>query len=562
MTKIKIFFKKNFLFVLLLILIIPTFQALIRPGYFPMHDDMQAMRLLQMDKCVKDRQIPCRWVPDMGFGYGYPQFNYYAPLPYYIMEIIHLLGFGFLDSVKAGFILSMITGAMGMYLLGSSLWGKAGGFISALIYTYAPYRAVDVFVRGAMGEVWAFALLPFVFWSVGKVFKGKKISVLYLALSFSALLTSHNISAILIIPFLLAWILLISFRNFKESPTQFMQRIYRISIGFVWGIGIASFFILPAWFEKNLVHVETLLSGYFNYINHFVSLNQLLFQTQWGYGTSEVGPYDDLLLSVGLILWVLPLISLVLNLYLKKKPSSLFVFLLILFGWFSLFMAHSKSSFFWNNIKILSFVQFPWRFLLFSTFFFSLAAGSIALAFKKGNKLGGVWMSFLIILLFFLYRNYFIPRIWINTTDQEKFSGESWQRQQTISIFDYLPVYAKMPPAAKASDEPVFISGEGDIKSGQGGSNWQNWEVEVLTEKATLQFGIFYFPLWTVRVGDKLIPINYDDDLGAIKVDLNRGGQKVMLRLTNTPVRSFSNIVTLVSIFFIPIFLRKKELIK
>ena len=55
-----------------------------------------------------------------------------------------------------------------------------------------------------------------------------------------------------------------------------------------------------------------------------------------------------------------------------------------------------------------------------------------------------------------------------------------------------MPVYAKMPPAAKASDEPVFISGEGDIKSGQGGSNWQNWEVEVLTEKATLQFGIFY----------------------------------------------------------------------
>ena len=47
-------------------------RDLLMPGYFPMHDDLQMMRQLEMDKCFRDGQIPCRWVPDMGYGYGFP----------------------------------------------------------------------------------------------------------------------------------------------------------------------------------------------------------------------------------------------------------------------------------------------------------------------------------------------------------------------------------------------------------------------------------------------------------------------------------------------------------
>src|SRR3989344_8204054 len=129
--KIRLFSKDRFLVLLLLILAVPTFSSLLRPGFFPMHDDMQAMRLLQIDKCVKDLQIPCRWVPDMGYGYGYPQFNYYAPLPYYIMEIFVLFGTSILESVKIGFILSVFVSAIGMFLLGNKLWGKWGAVLSS-----------------------------------------------------------------------------------------------------------------------------------------------------------------------------------------------------------------------------------------------------------------------------------------------------------------------------------------------------------------------------------------------------------------------------------------------
>ena len=56
-------------------------RTLLTPGYFIMHDDLQMMRQLEMEKCFLDRQIPCRWIPDMGYGFGFPLFNFYPPLP-------------------------------------------------------------------------------------------------------------------------------------------------------------------------------------------------------------------------------------------------------------------------------------------------------------------------------------------------------------------------------------------------------------------------------------------------------------------------------------------------
>src|SRR3989338_7668545 len=102
--------------ILVIVLTIPTFSQLVRPGFFPMQDDLQAMRVHQMFKCFQDLQIPCRWVPDMGYQYGYPQFNYYPPSVYYLGAILHTFGFQIIDSVKILFILGYIFSTLAMFL--------------------------------------------------------------------------------------------------------------------------------------------------------------------------------------------------------------------------------------------------------------------------------------------------------------------------------------------------------------------------------------------------------------------------------------------------------------
>ena len=540
---------------LLLIIIIPSIYTLFRPGYFPMHDDIQAFRLLEMDKCINDGQIPCRWIPDMGYGYGYPQFNYYGPFPYYLMEVVHSVGFGFLDSVKIGFILSVVFSGVGMYLLGKSLWGKWGGLISAALYVYAPYRAVNVYVRGSMGEAGGTAFLPFIFWSTLGVVKQKKYSELWLALSLFGLFTSHNITALIFIPFYAAWIILLLSQE-KRDYKMLFQRVKSIFVASLWGFLMSAFFTLPAFFERSYVHIETLLMGYFNYLAHYVGIGQLLFSTKFEYGVSELGTNDSMLLSPGILLWLLPIVTILLLWLFKKKKYIAQVGVITLLGWISLFMIHPRSVVIWDKISILTFVQFPWRFLTIASLFFALAGGAIAIILPK-KTLGVIILSLILFITVFVNVSYFKPKEILNITDADKFSGEAWQKQLTISIFDYLPIYAEYPPTEKAPDEPIFINGEGEVIAGQKGTNWQTWKLDVLSESASIIFPLYDFPKWSATVDGEINEIFHDNELGLINLRLNSGIQEVKLKLQDTPIRRVSNAITLISFLLIPIYLVK-----
>ncbi len=551
---------KYLLFILLFILAIPTFSSLLRPGIFPMHDDMQAMRLLQVDKCVKDNQIPCRWVPDMGYGYGYPQFNYYAPTPYYIMEGFHLLGVSFLDSVKMGFILSVLASAAGMYLLGSSLWGRLGGVVSSLLYVYAPYRAVNMYVRGAMGELWGIAFFPIILWASRKVLQGDKKSILWLALSLAGLFTSHNISSLIFIPIIIVWVIF-QYKDLYHSPIlKGGRELKNFSISIIWGFILSAFFIIPAWFEKDLVHVETLLSGYFNYLAHFVGISQMLFSSYWGYGTSQIGAFDEIFLGVGLIYWLLPLLVLLVLFLRKKKELKLTLFLVIL-GWGSLFFIHPRSVWFWNNIGIFAYLQFPWRLLSLATLFFSIAGGAIASLIPKRKSVRFYTVITTIAVLYIFYASFFQPEKWLNIDDQEQFSGKQWEQQQTISIYDFLPIDAIKPPSEKAPQQPFIIEGKVDIAKGKKGTNWQEWQVIVNSESARIQLPLYYFPNWQVRVDENIVEFNYDNELGLITFSVDKGEHKIVAKLIDTPIRSFSNIASMIGLISIPIYLKRKKFV-
>src|SRR3989344_2719909 len=116
-------------------------------GYFFHHDDLQVMRVFEMKRCIQDLQIPCRWVPDMGYGNGYPLFNYYSALPYYLGALFSFI-FGFIGAAKILFFIPLLGAAISMYLLGRELFGEKGGFIASVLYMFAPYLALDVYVRG------------------------------------------------------------------------------------------------------------------------------------------------------------------------------------------------------------------------------------------------------------------------------------------------------------------------------------------------------------------------------------------------------------------------------
>src|SRR3990170_2162804 len=110
--------------IFLLFLLFPSFWWLLGSGYFIMHDDLQVMRLFQMEKCIRDLQIPCRWSPDMVYGYGQAMFNFYSAFPYYLGIIYKLATpLSIMATVKTLFLISLVLSAIGMYLLAKEFWG-------------------------------------------------------------------------------------------------------------------------------------------------------------------------------------------------------------------------------------------------------------------------------------------------------------------------------------------------------------------------------------------------------------------------------------------------------
>jgi len=538
--------KKFWWYILILIFVIPACFNLIRPGYFYMQDDLQAFRIQQMDKCFDDFQIPCRWIPDGGYGYGYPQFNYYPPSVYYLGVLFHRLGFQYIDAVKILFVLGYIASAVAMFVLVDALIGPFAGFVSSIVYTYVPYKAVEVYVRGAMSEFWSFVLFPLIFWSSYKLIKTeKKKYFIWFSVSVYLLLLTHNLMTLIFAPVACTWVL---YWLIVEKKLKFFWHKFVLS-GLL-GLGIASFFTLPVLFENKFVHVDSVLSGYFDYRQHFVNIYKLFLSREWGYGSSGF-PNEKLNLSVGIVQWITGILAVVLAFinYKKNKKISIAVFLLAVLSLGTLFMIHQKSSFIWARLPVLWWLQFPWRFLSVSVFLLSVLSGYLFFFLKKIQYPLGV---VLITLSFLLNISFFTPKEWLNITDNDKFSGESWQKQMTISIFDYLPIYSILPPINEAPKEPEILDGLATIISYEKGSNFQKGIINV-DKDATVRLPLFDFPGMKVFVDDKLIEHanndcrNQEFCYGLISFGLPSGEHKIEAELTNTPVRTIGNLISLFS---------------
>lgn len=537
----------NWLVGILLLLSILVVWPLFQPGYFSHHDDLHVMRIYEMRKCLADLQIPCRWVPDMGYGYGFPLFNFYNPFAYYIGALASF-GIGFIGAAKLLFLLPLVLAPVTMYLLGKELFGKKGGFISGCLYLFAPYRAVDAYVRGAVAESFSIALVPLVFLLMVLMFKRPSVKFFSLnALIFSFFLTSHNISAILFAPLILGWFIILA-KNYN------LIMGVKVGLSFLMGIGLSAFFIIPAFFEKSLAQTENLIRGDLNFRAHFVTVYQLFFDRNWGYGASVPGVEDGLSFQIGWPHWwmvVIAFIAFGVGLILKKikfsKQKLIFVLMIFafLFFWFSIFMMHNKSAFIWEQLPVLQYTQFPWRFLSTAIFCASLIGGFLIANLEK--KIAKMAIIIVVLITVLFNAVYFVPEKFnFEVTDQSKLSGEEFEIQQKAAIFDYLPK-GVIEPKEAAPSIPFVKTGVAEIASYDKKTNKFNFKADAFID-SVIVIPIFYFPGWNVRVNNQDITIDPIKPLGLMGITLSKGEYIVEGSFVDTPIRRFANLITVSSV--------------
>ena len=445
---------KFFLIAILLIAVsIPAIYQIITPGYFPIHDDTQVIRVQQMYKSLSAGQFPVRWVPDLGYGYGYPIFNFYNPLPYYFGSSFMFFGLDALLAAKIMFIFPIILSSLTMYLFSRLLLPRRGALLAASLYVYAPYHAVQIYVRGAVAEYWAYAILPLVLYAIWK----RKIFLT--GLSLAALITSHNLTAFMSIPFIgiLMIIQLIKMKN---------KLLFLISyfLFLIFGLGLSAFFWLPALTESNKTQVSQMVFEQFDPpAKHLITFNQL-WTSSWGYGGSSPGTDDGLSLQLGKVhlLGGFAAIVILLYCYIVKKRSTVQQFLakgqsafggnnLTIFSTISfvvsicLLLPYSTIT--WKSIPILAYIQFPWRFLTFASLFSSiLAAWVIWKTIKVITNITNINLLryFLLLTSYFLLLTssfkFFQPQFKYPTSVAELTSRERILWEVSRRSDEYLPI--------------------------------------------------------------------------------------------------------------------------
>lgn len=530
-------------FLLSLLAVKPFFHS----GFFPMHDDTQVARVYQMAQALRDGQFPVRWVKDLGYGFGYPIFNFYAPLAYYVGALFNLVGFNALAATKIMFGMGIILAGVTMYFLAREFWGEAGGVVAALFYVYAPYHAVDIYVRGAVSELLAMAFLPLVFLGV------YRRRVLLAAISLAAVILSHNLTALMLMPFL--FLLLLVLFVFSKNKKQFLILNSKFLI---LAVGLAAFYWLPALIEMGQTKVLGQIGGGADWRDHFVFFDQL-WASPWGFGGSAPGRLDGMSFMIGKLHFLAAFLSLLVLYQVWRRQNRRLIAALVV-AWFFLliavFLIIQNSFFVWQFIRPMVFIQYPWRFLSFASLASSFIAGSVVLCLrKKGWLTGAVAVLALSVLLFFNIK-YFQPQFYNNLSNFEYINEQRIKWKISKISDEYLPRDFPTPQTKNevAWEKVELLEGEAEIKNADFKSHVYNFDVDAESNSQIL-INTAYFSGWQVFVDDG--KVNPAIEAGRIKLAFIPGVHRVTLKFTNTPIRSWANLISLLSLAYL-IWLLKK----
>lgn len=304
-----------------------------------------------------------RWLPLSHGGLGSPVFYYYPPLAFYAGSVFVLTGLSVYASLIATFFVVYLLSGVGMYL-----WLKDEArwpLLGALVYVLAPYHAGDFYLRGALAESLAAAILPFVMWGLSRMKAGKRDGFAVVAVSYAAFIGSHLPLALLASLFLIGPYALVQFR---KAPRQLIT----VGGALATGIAMAAIYLLPALMLEPYRDAAKL----WEYPN--------LQPQNWTFWNQPMSKAYFAMLAIGVALAIPALAYTIL----ARSRWAAFALLCILLG-------IGLVPMFWE-LPLLRSVQFPFRILTLAEF-----ALATAVAFAPlGPALGSLVLFPILIVMF------------------------------------------------------------------------------------------------------------------------------------------------------------------
>lgn len=233
----------------------------------------------------------------------------------------------------------------------------------------------------------------------------------------------------------------------------------------------------------------------------------------------------------------------------------------MLFFGLSVLLTTPKTVWLWENLPLLSFLQFPWRFLALISFLLSLMVSYVVSRLVKNNPTRLVIIGILFLSTLILSSRYFKPKEYLQDSTALYYAEpERIQAEMSSVLPDYLPT--DLDPKLLPAPHPEFIGltatemTRSEVLVSRSHAKLYQFNLENTRE---IELPIAYFPGWQVEIDGELVPAQVSDR-GLIQVSVPAGEARVGAVFGETPIRMLSNIITLMSAVCLMIVYRSKIL--
>lgn len=525
----------NYLLVIFLFSLIGI-KSLISPGLFTAHDIWhQVVRLYYYSEGINDGQFPPYWVGQLANGFGYPLFLFSYHLPWIFGIPFLKIGLGIAGTLKMLFILSYVGSGITMYFFVTNLLkNNLAGLLSALLYLWLPYHFLITFVSASLGIAFVFTFLPLLFLGILLLKEGSNVGIPIFATGLSGIILSH----IMHLAFVFPTIIIFTIWAFKFSQIKFLF-IKELLFGIILGILLSSFYLLPAAYYNQFTRVHKEEGMTKLYERNFINLKQLIY-SRWGFSPIVNNAKNgEISFQLGIAQWI-SVISLLFLIFLKKLRKSYQILSITLIFSFSLniFLMLDSSTLLWKFLVKFVALDFPFRFLLSSTFIASICAGILLVNFNRRIQIS--ILIFLVTVALYTNRNH------INVNEYTNFPILTYLNLETEittnTFHEYLPINANPKLLGNPWNE---VKGENiSIYNLKRTTNLLSFNANI-TREGIFTFGQFFFPGQTLYLNNSKEKINTDKE-GRIIFYIPQGTHSITVKYQETPLIKLSKTLTLI----------------
>lgn len=523
MTKVKEIFKKQNVKEILILFIATIFICipLLSNKLNIMYDDgiQHVSRLIGTYQSIQEGQTFPVIMSKFCNNFGYSWNLFYSPLTAYLPLIFKLIGASFVGCLKLFMFFVVFLSGITMYFFTKEVTkNNKIALLACIFYIFAPYRLTDMYARNALAELTSFVFLPMIFHGLYGILKQKRKREYLLIFGSIGVLLTHTVitmyTAIICFIYLLTQI--------KKLRNK--QIIKKLIISVIFIITITSFFTIPMLEHKLSADYEVFKEGRMEREDVLIAL-KLSFSELFITQKSHIRIYEIGLLSV-IILVLSPIVIQ----KMKKKCKNtdfyrLYIFSLIT-GIASVIMT-LKIFPFEHLPSILKMLQFSFRMLEFSSFFFAfVVAVNIGVLLKKIKYKDIIIVLIVLMLLTCIY----IPKLHFAAKINEKplietipVTKETGRVHAGCASFEYLPskAFENRSYIETRTQDVIVLQGNATIENQIKENSNLSCTISNVTEDTQIELPYIYYLGYTVTLeqNGKITKLKtYETDNGFVGV--------------------------------------------